>query len=55
MSRLRTHDGPCIIIDGEHVVIAPSWEEAEAELRRRQAEARPCVPAYSPWGRAVMG
>lgn len=50
MSRLRTDDGPCIIIEDGHFVIAPTWAEAEAELRRRQAEARPVVPAYSPWG-----
>lgn len=51
MSVCITPDGTCIIVHPDHGSISRrTREEAEAELRRRQAEARPVVPAYSPWG-----
>lgn len=46
MSICVTEDGTCIIVDGAHVIVRRSREDAEAELRRRQ---RPAVKFWSPW------
>lgn len=48
MSICITEDGTCIIVEGGHVIVRRSREEAEVELRRVQRARQP-VDAWSPW------